>query len=72
MKQVVRRGSDKAAMGQREVGYLLWSMEGLVRKITICLKTDSSFDSLIVMTSREIKKIMSSSSQYYNIDLIKT
>lgn len=43
-------------MGQREVSFLLWNMEGLVRKIVICQKSDSSFQSVILMPSREIKK----------------
>lgn len=47
MKQVVRRGSHKAPVGQREVSYLPWNMERLMGKIKICHKTGSSFDSMI-------------------------
>lgn len=55
MRRVIRRGSNNVAVEQR--GHiLLWDMEGLVRKLMMCHKADSSSDSRILMPSRGIRK----------------
>lgn len=68
MEQVERRESVKGCYGTERGQLGPLNMEGLVRKITICCKTDSSFDSITLMPRREIEKVTRSSSQYYNID----